>query len=81
MQVQFFKFYGWFIDVPAVFVFQNEFCISILWKGVCVHFRACQMRSSANDVPSHALQHLSSLKNLVCSCPNLDSSKNVDAGT
>ena len=24
-----------------------------------LHFRACQMQSSANDVPSHALQHLS----------------------
>ena len=40
-----------------------------------LHFRACQMQSSANDVPSHVLQHLSSLKGLVGSCPNLESSK------
>ena len=52
---------------------------------VSLHFRACQMQSSANDVPSHTLQHLSSLKGLVGSCPNMESSKmwkrrNVDRG-
>ena len=40
-----------------------------------LHSCACQTQSSANDVPSHALQHVLSLKGLVGSCPNLEKSK------
>ena len=83
MQVLFSKIYGWSIDVATVFVFKNEFCISILWKGMCVslHFRACQMQFSEKPRSIARSAALVITQGFGLQLPKFGKFEDVDAGT